>query len=98
MPLERSGRKIRRESRILDDLLKQIVKERVRDLGVRLRKVLCDKKGYSLSDYERFIKWYNDFPRGRRIEVGLLIDVLNDLNLDLEEIIKEALRRRSYSE
>jgi len=96
MGRERTGRKIRKESRVLDEILKKVVKEKIKEKAIIVQVILCDRKGYSLSDYERFMKWYNDFPKGRRIEIGLLIDILQDLGIDWKEVIEEALRRRSY--
>ncbi|ADU97686.1 hypothetical protein Theam_1730 (plasmid) [Thermovibrio ammonificans HB-1] len=91
----RTGREIRPESRLLDDLLKEIVKERLKHRIYVIKWVLVDTKGYSLSDYDRFIKWINDFPKGRRIHPGLLIDILTDLGIPYQEVFEEALRRRA---
>ena len=90
----RTGRKIRPESRLLDDLIKDVVKQRLKRRVYVIKWLLVDQKGYSVSDYERFIKWVNDFPKGRRIHPGLLIDILTDLGIDWKSVFEEALRLR----
>ena len=90
----RTGRKLRPESQLLDDLIKEVVKDRLKKRIFVIKWVLVDQKGYSISDYDRFIKWVNDFPRGRRINPGLLIDILTDLGIDYKSVIEEALKRR----
>lgn len=98
MPRERTGRRIRKQSLELDRILRQVVKEKTKEAPVYgvIKRILVDKKDYSLSDYERFIKWLNDYPKRKGIEVGLLIDILDDLGIDFCECIKEAKRKRSY--
>gem|GEM_PF-5513401 len=95
---ERTGRKIKHESMILDKEIKEAVKRRLKRRTFVIKWILVDKKGYSISDYERFIKWLNDFPKGRRIPLGLLIDVLNDLGIDYKDVIDEALKYREEAD
>ena len=96
MGRERTGRRIRKESRELDKILKQVVKEKVKESPYVVLKFLCDIKNYSHSDYERFVKWYSDFRKGRNINLGLLVDVLLELGIDPCKVIKEAVKRRNY--
>jgi len=100
MPRIRTGRKIREPSMKLDRILREVIKEKIKDKPVSgvVKKILVDKKGYSLSDYDRLIKWLNDYPNRKGIEVGLLIDMMDDLGIDLCECIREAKVRRNYSD
>jgi len=88
----RTGRKVRGESVLLDDILREEVKREFKKYNVI--HVLCDKKGWSRSDYDRIMKWVDRY--NRRVEIGLLIDALHELGVNWLDVFERAFYRRKY--
>jgi hypothetical protein len=88
----RTGRKVREESLLLDDCLREEVKREFRKHNIL--RILCDEKGWSRSDYERVMKWLNKY--NRRVEFGLLIDALSAIGVDWKIVFERAWLKRRY--
>jgi hypothetical protein len=89
---KRTGRKVRKESLMLDELLRAEVKAEFEKHNVL--KILCDEKGWTRSDYDRVMKWMNAY--NRRVEIGLLIDALTAVGADWKTVFERAWLRRRY--
>jgi hypothetical protein len=88
----RTGRKVREESALLEELLRAEVKREFAKHQVL--RILCDEEGWPRSDYERVMKWVNGY--NRRVEIGLLMDALEAVGADWKVVFERAWLRRRY--
>ncbi|WP_457569591.1 hypothetical protein [Desulfurobacterium sp.] len=88
---DRSGRKVRKESVLLDEILRDEIKRELKN-KYKVLNALCDEHNWSRSDYERIMKWLNRY--NKRVEIGLLIDALATLGIDWLEVFERAYTKR----
>lgn len=87
---KRTGRKVRPESLAFDEALRKEVKNAIK--RTKMLSLLVSDKGWSLSDYERLMKWLTGY--NRRIEVGLVVDALKAVGADWLEVFRRAEKNR----
>ena len=89
---KRTGRKVRKESLLLDRILREEIRREFRKVKVLAK--LCEFEGWSRSDYDRIMKWVDGY--NKRVEIGLLIDALEALGFDWKEIFERAYLKRKF--
>jgi len=87
---ERTGRKVREESLAFDRALREEVRNAIK--RSKMLSLLTEDHNWSLSDYERLMKWLTGY--NRRVEIGLIVDALKAVGVNWIEIFNRAEKRR----
>lgn len=88
--MKRSGRQVRPESLAFDRALREEIREAIK--RTKMLSLLVKDKGWSLSDYERLMKWLSGY--NKRVEIGLIVDALKAAGVDWKDIFQKAEERR----